>query len=264
MLRPRVIPFLLVENKGLVKTVNFRNAKYVGDPINTVRIFNEKEVDELAVLDISASREGRPPDYFLIERLARECRMPLCYGGGIKTVEQAQRILGLGVEKVAVSLAAIERADFVAEVAACVGRQSVIAVLDVKKRADGDGYEVWTHNAQRNTGKCPVELSRRLEYAGAGEIMLNSIDRDGTMKGYDLDVVARIRGAVRVPLTTVGGAGSVQDIQGLINKFGVIGAGAGSLFVFHGIYKAVLVSYPSSTEREALIASAPEPAPASW
>jgi cyclase len=256
MLRPRIIPCLLVKNKGLVKTVNFTNSKYVGDPINAVRIFNEKEVDELIVLDIDATIESREPDYKMIEHLAEECRMPLCYGGGIKTIEQAKRISGLGVEKVAISSAAIEKPSFVREVAGCVGSQSVIIVLDIRKCASGCKYEVWTHNGNNNSGKCPIEFARQLEMYGAGEIVLNSIDRDGIMKGYDLDLVGKVRNVISIPLTVLGGAGSLQDIKQLIYRFGVIGASAGSLFVFNGIYRAVLINYPNRAEKDALINSA--------
>src|SRR5450759_149545 len=173
MLRPRIIPCLLVHNKGLVKTVNFKNPKYVGDPINAVRIFNEKEVDELIVLDIDATTEHREPDYKMIENLAAECRMPLCYGGGVKTVDQAQRIFGLGVEKVALSSSAINRPNLVSEAAKIVGSQSVIVVLDVKKSFKTEEYEVWTHNRQKNTGKSPVDLAVQMERLGAGEIVIN-------------------------------------------------------------------------------------------
>ena len=207
MLRPRVIPCLLIENKGLVKTVNFRNGKYVGDPINTVRIFNEKEVDELIVLDISASRENREPDYGLIERLAKECRMPLCYGGGIKTVQQAQKIFGLGVEKVSVSSAALEDIGIVTEIASCVGNQSIVVVLDVKKNPVGGRYDVWTHNGLENTGRNPLELALQLEKAGAGEIVVNSIDRDGTMRGYDIEVIEQIRNDREAPAHRRWGSG---------------------------------------------------------
>jgi len=253
MLRPRIIPCLLVHNKGLVKTVNFKNPKYVGDPINAVRIFNEKEVDELIVLDIDATTEHREPDYKMIENLAAECRMPLCYGGGVKTVDQAQRIFGLGVEKVALSAAAIDSPGLVSEAAKIVGCQSVIVVLDVKKCSKGGEYEVWTHNGQKNTGKCPADLAVQMEELGAGEIVINSIDNDGIMKGYDLDLVEKIRKVISLPLTVIGGAGSLNDISGLINKYGIIGASAGSLFVFKGIFRAVLINYPKREEKDTLL-----------
>jgi len=256
VLRPRIIPCLLVRDKGLVKTVKFANEKYVGDPINAVRIFNEKEVDELIVLDIDATVKGVGPDMKMIERLAAECRMPLCYGGGIKTVEQARSIIGLGVEKVALSSAILAKPELVADIAREIGRQSVVVVLDVKKKLFGSKYEIWTHNAKVNTHKNPIEFARLLEELGAGEIVLNSIDNDGVMKGYDLGLVEKVREATTVPMSVVGGAGSLRDLAGLINKFGIIGAVAGSLFVFKGVYKAVLINYPNPAEKDKLIQDA--------
>lgn len=253
MLRPRIIPCLLVKDKGLVKTVGFKNPKYVGDPINAVRIFNEKEVDELMVIDIDATRDGAEPDYKMIQNLASECRMPLCYGGGVTTSEQVKRIIQLGVEKVAISSAAIRNPDLVAKAAAFVGNQSVVVVLDVKKRFIGGKYEVWTHNGTRNTGKCPIELAAKMVELGAGEIVLNSIDYDGMMKGYDLKITSKVREVVNVPLTILGGAGSLSDIQQLIAQHGIIGAAAGSLFVFKGVYKAVLINYPNRVDKDLLI-----------
>ena len=256
MLRPRIIPCLLVRNKGLVKTVKFGESKYVGDPINAVRIFNEKEVDELVVLDIDATVKKSEPDYEMIKNLAMECRMPMCYGGGVKSVAQANRIISLGVEKVAISSAVIENPGLVADIAAQVGRQSVVAVLDVKKKRWG-GHEVFIHNGTMATGKCPQELARQLESQGVGEIILNSIDRDGTMSGYDLELARRVRDAVSVPMSVLGGARSLRDIKTLIDTLGVIGACAGSLFVFKGIYRAVLINYPSRDEKTALLSNGP-------
>lgn len=252
MLRPRIIPCLLVHNKGLVKTVNFKSPKYVGDPINAVKIFNEKEVDELIVLDIDATAEKRGPDYKMIENLAVECRMPLCYGGGVKTAAEAQRIFNLGVEKIAISSAAIEDPVLVTRIAQEVGNQSVVVVLDIKKNKDGN-YVVWTHNGKKDTGKSALELVQQFEKLGAGEIVLNSIDNDGLMKGYDLDLVDKVRKSVNIPMTILGGAGSLQDIGKLINKYNIIGAAAGSLFVFKGVYKAVLISYPNPEQKDLLI-----------
>jgi cyclase len=253
MLRPRITPCLLVHDKGLVKTVGFSAPKYVGDPINAVKIFNEKEVDELMVLDIDATVRGQAPDYRLIENLAAESRMPLCYGGGIKTAEQAKTIIGLGVEKVAISSAAIENPGLISQIAQEVGTQSVVIVLDVKQHKRGGSYVVWTHNGKVNTGRAPAEVAAQLEQLGVGEIVVNSIDHDGVMKGYDLVLAGQIRYATHVPMTVLGGAGSLKDIGELIRRFGIIGAGAGSLFVFKGIYKAVLINYPSSEEKDRLI-----------
>lgn len=253
MLRPRIIPCLLVKNKGLVKTVSFKDPKYVGDPINAVRIFNEKEVDELTVLDIDATAENREPDYTMIENLAAECRMPLCYGGGVTSSDQVLRIIQLGVEKVAISSAAIENPKIVSQSAERVGNQSVVVVLDVKKRFLGGKYEVFTHNGKKATGKSPVELAQEFERLGAGEIVINSIDNDGIMKGYDLTLIDKVQQVINVPLTVLGGAGSLEDIGILINRYGTIGASAGSLFVFKGKYKAVLINYPKSSEKDLLI-----------
>src|SRR3990170_8150302 len=168
MLFPRIIPCLLVKNKGLVKTVNFKNPKYVGDPINAVKIFNEKEVDELIVLDIDATAENREPDYKMIQNLSDECRMPFCYGGGIKTVGQALRILGLGVEKLAISSVVMEDPEIVSRIAERIGSQSVVVILDVKKRRRDGEYEIFKLNGKINTGKCPIEFSKRMEILGAG------------------------------------------------------------------------------------------------
>ena len=253
MLRPRIIPCLLLKDAGLVKTVNFASPKYVGDPINTIRIFNEKEVDEIIVLDISATAANREPNYALIEHLAVECRMPLCYGGGVTSVEQFRRLVGLGVEKVAISAAALDHPDLIASAAAKVGSQSVVVVVDVKSQAGSP--TVWTHNGTRQRKETAVELVKTAERLGAGEIVVNSIDRDGTMKGYDLELLSQLREATHLPMTAVGGAGSREDIGKLISTFGLIGAAAGSLFVFKGARRAVLVTYPNRADKDALSAS---------
>ena len=254
MLRPRVIPCLLVHDKGLVKTVGFAQPKYVGDPLNAVRIFNEKEVDELVVLDIDATARGTEPDYRLIRELAAECRMPLCYGGGVRTEEQAQRILQLGVEKVAVGHALHEDPALATRLAARIGGQSVVAVLDVRRRADGR-YECFTVNGTRATGREPAAFAAELERLGVGEILLNNIDRDGAMQGYDLALVDEVREATTVPLSVLGGAGSLKDLEQLVARHGIIGACAGSLFVFKGVYRAVLINYPRPEQKAALAAA---------
>lgn len=252
MLAPRIIPCLLVHNKGLVKTVKFKDAKYVGDPINAVKIFNEKESDELIVLDIDATVEGREPDYKMIENLASECRMPLCYGGGIKTVEQATKIFNLGVEKIALSSAVIENLKLVSDISKEVGSQSVVVVIDVKKKMFG-GYDIYTHNGTKKTNIDLEKFIIELQSLGIGEIVINSIDNDGVMKGYDLSLIEKIKPLINVPMTVLGGAGTLEDINKLIEKFGIIGCSAGSLFVFKGKYKAVLINYPNKTEKEKLI-----------
>lgn len=253
MLRPRTIPCLLIHNGGLVKTVQFGAPKYVGDPINAVRIFNEKEVDELMVLDIDASRSGCTPNETLIAQLAAECRMPLCYGGGVKTVEQFERLIALGVEKVAISSAAVAQPDLITRAAERVGSQSVVVVIDVKTTGLLLRREVVILNATQCTGLEPAAFARRVQDLGAGEVVLNSVDRDGQMQGYDLELVDRVRQAVSIPLTALGGAGSIEDIRLLVQRYPVIGAAAGSLFVFKGKYRAVLINYPGRDERDALV-----------
>lgn len=252
MLRPRVIPVLLVHKGGLYKTTGFEAPKYVGDPLNAVRIFNEKEVDELMIVDIDATRLGREPDYNLVRSVAAECRMPLSYGGGVCSVEQFQRLIGLGVEKVAVSAGAIAHPGLITEAAAQVGRQSVVVVIDVRRV--GSGWQVFTHNGTRSTGRDAVEFARKADALGAGEIVVNSIDRDGRMNGYDMDLARAMRRATSRPLTLLGGAGKLADIAGLVREFGIIGAAAGSLFVFKGSLRAVLITYPRRSDKDALLA----------
>ena len=252
MLYPRIIPCLLVHNKGLIKTVKFKDPKYVGDPINAVKIFNEKEVDELIVLDIDATVENREPDYKMIENLANECRMPLCYGGGIKTASQAQRILSLGVEKVAISSAVFNNPELVKEISTEVGSQSIVIIFDVKKKLFG-GYDVYTHNAKNKIKQDLLVFVERVQNLGAGEIVINSIDNDGLMKGYDIDLIEKIKRRLDIPITVLGGAGELKDISQVIDKFGIIGCAAGSLFVFKGKYKAVLINYPNKEIKNKII-----------
>ena len=252
MLRPRIIPCLLVKDKGLVKTVKFDKPKYVGDPINAVRIFNEKQVDELMVLDIDATTSSMEPDLKMIENLANECRMPLCYGGGIKTLDQAKKIFSLGVEKIAISSAAVDDLSFVTKISQQVGTQSVVVVIDIKKNKLG-GYSIYTHNGRRLSSEEPLKFAEKAERAGAGEIVINSIDNDGMMNGYDIGIITKIRKEVSLPMTVLGGAGSIEDIGKLIHSFGIIGAAAGSLFVFKGVYKAVLINYPDQIIKDELI-----------
>lgn len=252
MLRPRIIPCLLVHESGLVKSVQFKNYKYIGDPINAVRIFNEKQSDELMLIDIDATVNKNEPNYKLIQNIASECRMPLCYGGGIKNVEQAQNIFSLGVEKIALSSILIEKPKLITEIASKVGSQSVVAVLDIKKKMFG-GYELYTHNGRKSTSINPIEFVKKIEELGAGEIVINSIDQDGMMNGYDLKLVEQVRNSTSLPLTVLGGAGSMTDIGNLIQNYGIIGAAAGSLFVFKGVYKAVLINYPSTNEKDNII-----------
>ena len=252
MLRSRVIACLLVQRGRLVKTVRFANPVYVGDPLNAVRLFNEKQVDELLVLDISASGDRRDPDYELIQKLAAMCRMPFCYGGGINRPEQIERLVALGVEKVAVGAALVRDRHLLATAASVVGSQSVVAVMDVKRSACTDDYEVFINNGLEATGIDPCVFADQCQNEGAGEILVNSIDHDGVMDGYDLELIERVRGVLRIPMTVLGGAGSLRDIKRVFERFYPIGAAAGSLFVFKGRFKAVLINYPSPHDMELL------------
>lgn len=257
MLRSRIIPCLLVHDKGLVKTLKFsvEDGKYVGDPINAVKIFNEKHVDEIMVIDIDATVEGREPDYEMIKNVATECRMPLCYGGGVKTVEQVRKIIKLGAEKVAVSAAALANPELLRQMSSAVGAQSVVLVLDIAKKKSffgGSHYEIFTHNGNKKTGKKLYDFLKEIANIPYGELVINNIDLDGVMTGYDLEMCDKVREITEVPLTFIGGAGSYDDLKSLIDRFGVIGAAAGSIFVFKGKYKAVLIQYPLPEEKESI------------
>lgn len=241
MLKTRVIPCLLLKGAGLVKTIRFRDPKYIGDPINTVKIFNEKEVDEIVILDITATAEGRRPPMELLSQIVSEAFMPVGYGGGIRTLEDAQEILSLGVEKIAVNTIAEEEPEFVRRAADRFGSQSVVVSIDVASD------QVVTRAAKRKTGRDPVEFARLMERMGAGELLLNSVDRDGTMQGYDVDLIRRVAGAVGIPVIACGGAGKLSDFGDAV-RAGASAVAAGSLFVFQGKHRAVLISYPGMEE----------------
>jgi cyclase len=247
MLPPRIVVCLLLRNQGLVKTVRFKDPKYIGDPINAVRIFNEKEVDELVFLDITATRERRRPPFELLERITTECFMPLCYGGGVRTIGDVKRLVGLGVEKVAINTYAVQRPAFIREAADLCGSSSVIASIDVMKTLFGR-YVVVTHGGTRKTGLDPVQFAIEMERQGAGEIILNSVDRDGTMSGYDLELVRRVSTAVGIPVVACGGAGSLDDLRSAVVEGHASAAAAGSMFVYHGRHRAVLITYPSAPQ----------------
>ncbi|NQV49500.1 MAG: imidazole glycerol phosphate synthase subunit HisF [Candidatus Marinimicrobia bacterium] len=248
MLRSRIIPCLLVHNRGLVKTVEFKNAKYVGDPINAVKIFNEKEVDEIIVLDIDASAERRGPDFTLIKNVATECRMPLCYGGGISSVEHARQIIKLGVEKIAINYAAINNFSLIRDIGEVVGLQSVVVCIDVRRRDEG-GYDIYQLNGTQKVNLEFTEYLTRLNEAGVGEVLVNSIDNDGVMTGYDIELADIVRDYTDMPNTILGGAGTYSDLKLLIDRYSIVGAAAGSIFVFKGKFRAVLISYPVEAEK---------------
>ncbi|MBN8224800.1 MAG: imidazole glycerol phosphate synthase subunit HisF [Xanthomonadales bacterium] len=246
MANRRIIPSLLVRGERLVKTERFRNPLYVGDPINAVRIFNEKEADEIIVLDISATREGREPNYGLVERIAGECFMPLCYGGGIANTGQARRLFSSGVEKVSINTAADRTPGLIAEIASQYGRQAVVASVDVGRRWWSRGWRVLGCGPSGGAADWP-SLIRRLVDAGAGEILLTDVDREGTRAGYNLGLIREAAIGLDVPLVVSGGAGSLEDITHAFAA-GASAVAVGAMFVFHGPHKGVLISYPTPEE----------------
>ena len=246
MIRPRVIPCLLLKNEGLVKTVKFKDPRYLGDPINIVRIFNDKEVDELIFLDITATVENRPPNFEILGKITSECFMPLGYGGGIRTLEDVRKLLAIGVEKIVLNTSAVENPSLIRAAADYAGSQAVVISIDVKKTMFGK-YEVYTRGGRKATGLDPVKFAVEMEKQGAGELFLNSIDRDGTMQGYDLELVRRVADSVTVPVVACGGAGNIQHLAEAIQA-GASAAAAGSMFVFQGPLRGVLISYPAQQE----------------
>lgn len=249
MPRIRIIPCLLLRGNGLIKTRRFKDPVYIGDPVNAVRIFSEKEADELVLLDVDASREGREPNYSLIEEIASECFMPVAYGGGIRTLAQVRTILRCGIEKVVINSVTAESTGVISQAAETFGSQAVVAAVDVKKSLLG-GYRVVVKSATEDLRLGLHEHVQRLVAAGAGEIFLNNVDRDGMMAGYDIELLKSVTGRVAVPVVACGGAGSMAHLVEAIRAGGASAVAAGSLFVFHGKHKAVLISYPTGTVLE--------------
>ena len=243
MLRSRIVPSLLLKDGGLVKTVNFLKGKYIGDPINAVKIFNEKEVDELCLFDIGRKGFVTRPDFGLLEKIAQEASMPLCYGGGVNSVKDATKLVSMGYEKVSVSSSALSNPALIEDISSAIGSQSTVVTLDVKKKPFSWSYSIFTENGSKKNAFTFIEFLKMAESKGAGEIVVNSIDRDGTMTGYDLNLAAEVRNAISLPFSMLGGAASVRDMSDLIDKVGVVGVCVGSAFVFKGPYKAVLISY---------------------
>lgn len=247
MYKNRIIPCLLRHRKGLVKTIQFKEHIYLGDPFNIARLFNEKEADELIILDIDATVNKQEPDYKFIEEFASECFMPVCYGGGIKSLEQIKRIFGYGIEKVALSSVLVENPSILKEAATIFGKQSIIAVIDVKKNLFGK-YQVHINNGKINTKLDPVVFAKKLESLGAGEIVVNNIDLDGKCSGYDIKLMHKITSELTIPVVALGGAGSLNDMKNVVMQGGAAAAAAGSWFVFTGVHKAVLINYPQRDE----------------
>nr|WP_320017315.1 AglZ/HisF2 family acetamidino modification protein [uncultured Desulfobacter sp.] len=250
MLSARVIPTLLLRNKGLVKGCKFKNHKYVGDPINAVKIYNDKEVDELIFLDITATTDGRTPNFDLLEDIASQAFMPFGYGGGLRNAKEVEKIFKIGIEKAVLNTSAIENLDLVKETSRIAGSQSIVVSIDVKKSLFGK-YRVYSHSGQIDTNLDPVVFALRAEEAGAGELMICSIDREGNGQGYDLDLIERIANAVGIPVIASGGAGSLTDFKNAVAR-GASAVAAGDMFIYHGKHKAVLITYPEYKELEKL------------
>lgn len=252
MALPRCIPVLLLQNGALVKTVQFRDPKYIGDPLNAVRIFNEKEVDELVFLDLDASVKGTPIPFKLLEEISEECFMPLSYGGGIKTIEDIRRIIQTGIEKVIIGTEAVENPEFVKQVVAEFGSSTVCVSLDIQKNTSG--YHLYTRSGTRLMQADPVDYAQELETLGVGELLVHSIDREGMRNGYDLDLIRALRKAVNIPIIASGGAGTLEHLCEAVQN-GASAVAAGSMFVFHGRHQAVLISYPDQTALKRIYSS---------
>jgi|WetSurMetagenome_2_1015567.scaffolds.fasta_scaffold00504_18 imidazole glycerol-phosphate synthase subunit HisF len=243
----RVIPCLLLRNNGLVKTVKFKKSTYIGDPINAVKIFNEKEVDELIFLDIDATKKGVEPSYDLIRNISSECFMPFAYGGGIRSLLQIEKIIKSGAEKIVINSNAFFQKNFVEEAVTHFGSSTIVVSVDVKKDLF-KGYNVYVNGGTFNTGKNPVEYAKEIEERGAGEILINSIDRDGVMEGYNIGLIKSLSQSIKIPLIACGGAGQLDDFRSAVNDGGASAVAAGSFFVFQGKRRAVLITYPSYAE----------------
>lgn len=243
MLRTRIIPALLVDRGSLVKTRKFKGRNYVGDPCNTLRIFNELEVDELVVLDISATLDRREPDWALLEDIASECFMPLAYGGGLRTFDQARRVFGIGFEKVVINSELHARPEFISELAAVYGSQAVVASIDVRRDLL-DREKVVSHSAKRSHAVHPVDWARTVELHGAGEILLTNVDREGTWSGFDIEMVRRVTDAVGIPVIAQGGAAGIGDLVSVVREGGASSAAVGAMVVYQKEGFGVLVNFP--------------------
>jgi cyclase len=243
----RLIPCLLLRENGLVKTVKFKESTYLGDPINTVRIFNEKEVDELIFLDIDATKNKKEPPFEMIQNIASECFMPFAYGGGVCSLSQIEKILKSGAEKIVINSNAYLQKNFVSEAVKQFGSSTIVVSVDVKKEFFR-GYQVYINGGTQNTGKNPVEYVKAIEQSGAGEILINSIDRDGTMEGFDIELIKNVSQSVKIPIVACGGAGKLIDFRDAVHLGGASAAAAGSFFVFQGKLRAVLITYPTYQE----------------
>jgi imidazole glycerol-phosphate synthase subunit HisF len=251
-MRPRIIPCLLLDRGGFYKTTRFKNPVYLGDPINILKIFNEKSVDEIAILDIGATPAKRGPNFELLKDLAGECFMPLAYGGGVTSVAEMKRLFQIGFEKVVLNSVLADNPGLLTEAAAAFGNQSIVACIDVKRTLFG-GYETVAAGTRRKLGRTPPEWAKELEARGAGEIIVNSVDQDGTLSGYDLELIKLVTAAVSVPVIACGGARNAVDFGHAVKQAHASACGAGAMFVFQGRHRAVLINVPSEEEIEAAL-----------
>jgi len=252
MLRTRIIPCLQLIDQSLVKTVQFGKHKYIGDPINTVHIFNELEVDELCFLDIRATIEKRPPNFKILSEIANECFMPLSYGGGVKDADTARQILTIGFEKIVLNTAAFQNPELITQIADYSGNQSIIGSIDVKKNIWGK-YIVYTHDGTNKTDLDPIEWSQKLESLGVGEILITSMNNDGTWKGFDVEIIKKITDAVSVPVIANGGAGCIEDIGKVVREGNASAVALGSMVVYQKKDMGVLVNFPDKNELEKIL-----------
>ncbi len=250
MLRTRVIPILLLKNRGVVKTTRFKAERYIGDPINAVKLFNDKETDELVFFDTEASKKGLKPDFGLIKNIATECFMPLGYGGGITDLEDISKLFAIGIEKVIINSAALQNLELISRAAEIYGNQSIIICIDVQKSFWGK-HQVYSHTKKKHSRNALMEYIRAAQQAGVGEIIINSVDHDGMMQGYDIDLIQKVTAATSVPVVACGGAGTLSDLRKAVDA-GASGVAAGSLFIYHGPLKAVLINYPTQNQLKKL------------
>ncbi|MBS1920198.1 MAG: imidazole glycerol phosphate synthase subunit HisF [Bacteroidetes bacterium] len=249
MLKTRIIPCLQLRGESLVKTVKFDKYGYIGDPINTVRIFNELEVDELSFLDITASKEGREPNYKILKEIADECFMPLSYGGGVRTLEMASKVFQIGFEKIILNSHVFGNPGLITEIADIFGSQAVVVAIDVKKNFWGK-YEVYAFSGTQNKKKDPVEWMKEVEKHGAGEIFLTSIDREGTWKGFDIELIKKVSEESRLPVIAHGGGGTIRDIEEVVKSGKASAVALGSMVVYQGKDLGVLVNFPDKQQLE--------------
>lgn len=247
MIGTRVIPCLLLRGRGLVKTIKYKDPTYLGDPINIVRIFNDKEVDELTFLDITASTENHEPSYELLQDIASECFIPFGYGGGVRSCDDIRRLLKIGIEKVVINTAAVENKALIRQAADEFGSSTIVVSVDYRRNLFGKA-EVFCRSGKKASGFDPLTFAREMEQAGAGELLLNAIDRDGTLQGYDVDMIKKVTSSVSIPVIACGGAKTIQDLVSAVRDGGASAAAAGSMFVFQGPLRAVLISYPTQAE----------------